>query len=151
MDALPHRPLGTLSLDVDLAAVTGIGAVPGGTRMIAPVAGGRLVGERLNATVRPGHDWLVARGDGSMAIDVRLTLDSDDGAAIYLTYQGTMSGEGLALLSSGAPMPPGSYRINIVARFECGDPRYAWLNHALVIGVGTQIAAGPVYRLYEIG
>ena len=85
MNNLPHHLLGTLSLDVDLRAVAAIGATPAGTRMIAPVAGGRLSGERLNASVRPGHDWLVVRADGSIAIDVRLTLDSDDGALIYLT------------------------------------------------------------------
>lgn len=151
MKRLPHRLLGTLSLDVDLRQVTAIGATPAGTRMIAPVAGGRLSGERLNATVRPGHDWLIARADGSIAIDVRLTLDSDDGAMIYLTYQGTMCGPGLAQLNSGQPMAPGSYTITTVAYFECGDPRYAWLNHATVVGVGEQVAAGPVYRLYEIG
>jgi len=151
MENLPYRLLGTLALDVDLTAVVGIGAIPGGTRMIAPVTGGRLEGERLNANVRPGHDWLVARADGSIAIDVRLTLDSDDGALIYLTYQGTMSGPGLAQLTSGQPMAPGSYKITTVARFECGDPRYACLNHALIVGVGEQAAAGPIYRLYEIG
>lgn len=151
MDNLQHRALGTLSLDVDLSAVIGIGAVPGGTRMIAPVAGGRLEGERISAIVRPGHDWLLARADGSMAIDVRLTLDSDDGATIYLAYQGTMGGPGLAQLSSGQPMAPGSYKFTMVAQFECGEPRYAWLNHALIVGVGEQAAAGPVYRLYEIG
>lgn len=86
-----------------------------------------------------------------MAIDVRLTLASGDGATIYLTHQGTMSGPGLAQLSSGQPMAPGSYKITMVAQFECGAPRYAWLIHASVVGIGEQVAAGPVYRLYEIG
>ena len=57
----------------------------------------------------------------------------------------------LAPQPAGGGSAPGSYTITTVAHFECGDPRYAWLNQATVVGVGKQVAAVPVYRLYEIG
>lgn len=152
MESLPHRHLTTLTLDVDFAAVTLIGATPAGHRGIAPVRGGSLVGERLSGTVRPGHDWFVTRGDGVLVIDVRLTLDTHDGAAVYLTYQGRMtaSGDAMARFRKGEQLAPDDYRLSIVAKFECGDPRYDWLNDAIVVGVGEQTAGGPVYTLFEV-
>ena len=66
-----------------------IGQTPAGMRRIAPVTGGHFTGDRLNGTVLPGgNDWVINRHDGVMVIDVRLTLQTDDGALVYLTYQG---------------------------------------------------------------
>ncbi len=152
MHSLPHRPLATLSLTVDFAAVVAIGATRAGHRGIAPVTGGRCEGERLKASVRPGHDWFVGRADG-LAIDVRLTLDSDDGATLYLTYTGAMRAapDAMARFRRGELLAAAEYDLQVVARFECGDPRYAWLNDALVVGIGEQTPGGPVYHLFEIG
>ena len=80
MESLPHRHLTTLTLDVDFARITAVGTTPAGFRGIAPVSGGRFAGERVTGRVLPGHDWFVTRADGALAIDVRLTLETDDGA-----------------------------------------------------------------------
>ena len=153
MDTLAHRHLTTLTLAVDFAAVVRIGATAAGHRGIAPVTGGSFAGERLNGSVRPGHDWFVARSDGVLVIDVRLTLDTHDGAAIYLTYQGRMTGTNEAMLRfrGGQEMAAGSYSLAIVARFECGEARYGWLNDAIVVGTGAQTPRGPIYTLFEVG
>ena len=122
-------------------------------RGIAPVRGGRFAGKGLSGEVGPGHDWFVRRADGVLAIDVRLTLTTDDGATLYLTYQGRMIGRGdaMARFRRGVQLAASDYALTIVAQFECGDPRYAWLNEAVVVGVGEQTSAGPVYRLFEVG
>ena len=151
--ALPSRHLTTLTLDVDFAGVVPIGATAAGQRGIAPVRGGQFEGERLSGTVAPGHDWFVSRTDGALAIDVRLTLTTDDGATLYLAYQGTMRAapEAMARFRKGERLATEDYKLHVVARFECGDPRYAWLNDTIVVGIGEQTLAGPIYRLFEIG
>jgi hypothetical protein len=153
MESLPHRHLTTLILDVDFAAVVPIGATPGGHRGIAPVVGGRFEGERLRGTALPGHDWFVTRADGVLVIDVRITLKTDDGATIYLNYQGRMiaAADAMARFRNGEQLAPSDYSLTIIAKFECGDSRYAWLNDAVVVGVGEQTPTGPVYTLFEMG
>ena len=153
MEKLPHRHLTTLTLEVDFPKIVPIGAIPAGRRGIAPVAGGRFEGDRLQGTVRPGHDWFVTRADGSLLIDVRLTLETDDGAMVYLTYQGTMRGSAEAMnrFRKGEQLQPQNYQLHVVAKAECGDPRYSWLNDAIIVGIGEQTLRGPVYHLFEVG
>jgi hypothetical protein len=153
MESLPHRHLTTLTLDVDFAGVVPIGATPAGHRGIAPVIGGRFEGERLRGTALPGHDWFVTRADGALVIDVRLTLNTDDGATLYLSYQGRMIANAatMARFRKGEQLAPGDYDLTITAKFECGDPRYAWLNDAVVVGVGEHSPGGPIYTLFEVG
>ena len=89
MKSLPHRHLTMLSLDIDLAAIVPIG----NGRLVAPVAGGRFAGDRLSGKVLPGGaDWVTQVADGRSMIDVRLTLQTDDGATLGLTYQGRFLG-----------------------------------------------------------
>ncbi|WP_373474728.1 DUF3237 domain-containing protein [Sphingorhabdus sp.] len=153
MTALAHHHLMTLTLSVDFAAMVSIGHTPGGLRRIAPVTGGDFTGERLSGTVLPGADWVINRPDGVMVIDVRLTLETDDGAMIYLTYQGRFlaAPDAMARFAKGELLDQGEYSLAMVARFECGDDRYAWLNNVVAVGTGEQTAAGPVYSIYEIG
>ncbi|WP_309601741.1 DUF3237 domain-containing protein [Sphingomonas sp.] len=153
MKSLPHRHLTTLSLNVDLAAIVAIGDTPAGHRLVAPVSGGTFAGERLSGTVLPGgSDWVTRRTDGNSTIDVRLTLQSDDGATLGLTYQGRFLGAAATLqrFVAGLPVDAADFSLQTVAKFETGDARYAWLNDAIVIGVGEQTDSGPAYQLYEI-
>lgn len=147
------QPLFTLTLDVDFAATTLIGVIPAGRRSIAPVTGGRFGGPRLNGSVRPGADWVIARPDGVVLIDVRLTLDSDDGAVLYLSYQGRLIAPPTVLgqLFSGASVDPAAYSLVVTARLECGDTRYTWVNDSVIVGVGEQRPTGVTYRMAMVG
>lgn len=155
MTQLQHRHLITLSLTVDFAGMLSIGQTPAGLRRIAPVTGGIFTGERLNGIVLPGgNDWLVNRPDGVMVIDVRLTLQTDDSALVYLTYQGrflAQSDAAMARFAKGTPLEPHEYSLAMSAKFECGDEHYAWLNNVVAVGTGERTAAGPVYSIFEIG
>jgi hypothetical protein len=150
---LKYQHLITLTLNVDFALMQTIGKTPAGLRRIAPVAGGAFSGKRLNGSVLPGADWVINRPDGVMVIDVRLTLQTDDGALIYLTYQGRFLAEpeAMARFAKGALLDHGEYSLAIRATFESGDDRYAWLNNVIAVGTGTQISSGPVYEIFEIG
>jgi hypothetical protein len=153
MTDLKHQHLITLSLDVDFAAMQMIGNTPAGLRRIAPVVGGTFTGARLNGSVLPGADWVINRPDRVMVIDVRLTLKTDDGALIYLTYQGRFlaAAEAMARFAKGALLEASEYSLAIVAKFECGDDRYSWLNNVIATGTGEQTRTGPVYTIFEIG
>jgi Protein of unknown function (DUF3237) len=153
MTDLKHMHLTTLTLAVDFPSMQVIGKTPTGLRRIAPVTGGSFAGARLSGTVLPGADWVINRPDGVMVIDVRLSLRTDDGALIYLTYQGRFlaAPEAMARFAKGALLDAAEYSLAIVARFECGDERYQWLNNVIAVGTGEQTATGPVYSIFEIG
>ncbi len=38
-----------------------------------------------------------------------------------------------------------------VAKFECGDERYTWLNDVIAVGMGEQEGFNPTYTIFEIG
>ena len=150
---LPHRHLLTLRLRVDALNSAQIGQTPAGRRSIVPILGGSFEGKRLRGNVLPGGaDWILFRPDGVMSIDVRLVLQTHDEALIYLTYQGRFTGDENALsdLAKGKVLNPDRYSLATVAKFECGDERYDWLNTLIAVGTGEQSGFNPVYTIYEI-
>lgn len=69
--------------------VLDVGTGPFGTRYIYNAAEGTFEGPRLNGRVLPGGgDMPLADADGTMRLDIRVTLETDDGAFIYLENQG---------------------------------------------------------------
>ena len=151
---LTYKHLTTLRLDVDSRNSAQIGATPEGRRTIAPVSGGQFEGDRLSGEVLPGGaDWVRFRSDGTMMIDVRLTLQTDDGASIYLSYAGRFLGAATAMadLAAGKTLAPEDYSLVTVAKFECGDEKYRWLNDVIAVATGEQSGFNPVYTIYEIG
>src|SRR2546426_10470261 len=75
-----------MTLQVAVVGPQKIGAVPHGTRVTAPITSGHFEGPRLRGRVLPGGgDWTLLRGDGVLELDLRLTLETDDGALIHMT------------------------------------------------------------------
>jgi hypothetical protein len=130
-----------------------LGAVPHGTRLIAPIASGTFEGPRLRGTVLPGGaDWLLLRSDGVLELDLRITLATDDGALIYMTSSGLRHGpaEVLAALARGEPVDPSTYYFRTAVRFETSAPQYAFLNGLFAVASGDRRAGGPIYTIEEI-
>ena len=70
-----------------------VGTAPNGNRGIGLIGGGTFVGEPLRGTVLfGGADWIIARPDGCTTLDVRLVLQTDDGATIGVVYRGLRHG-----------------------------------------------------------
>ena len=153
MTSLFHNHLMTMSLDVDFSMITRIGTTPAGTRGIASVTGGRFDGERVMGHVVGGSDWFLVRPDGIMVIDVRMTLKTDDGVSIYLAYHGRLSASPahMARFNIGEILARDDYSLTVSATFECGHPRYQWLNDLVCVGTGEQTANGPIYTFFEVG
>jgi hypothetical protein len=136
--AMRFRPLMTLRLQT--APTQDIGAGPHGTRVTFPITGGSFEGDRLRGKVLPGgDDWTIKRPDGVVELDLRITLEADDGALIHMTFEG-LRDDGVA----GAPY------FRTLPRFETSEPKYSFLNRLLAVGIGEIRADGPVHRIEEI-
>jgi Protein of unknown function (DUF3237) len=141
------------TLKLTVAGMQPIGQTPAGNRRIGLVAGGTFEGERLRGTVLPGGaDWLMARPDGATTLDVRLVLQTDDGASIGLTYRGIRHGppDVVDRLNRGEPVDPASYYFRTSLVFETAAPRYDWLNRVIAVGTGNRLPEGPVYDVFEV-
>ena len=67
-----------------------IGPGPIGTRMYYEVTGGTVSGERLRGKVLGGGEWALIGPDGFLRIDVRLQVETHDGAFLYVQYVGLL-------------------------------------------------------------
>lgn len=139
---------------LQVSEIVDLGVTPLGRRKIATGAGGVFEGPRLNGVVlvAPGGDWLIERPDGTLAVDVRLTLKTDDGQLIYMSYKGLRHGpkEVLEKVARGEPVDPKSYYFRIAPTFETSSANYDWMNRILAIGVGSREKTGPLYKVYEV-
>ena len=129
--------LGTLRAETGTRTIVENG--PQGTRTIVEVVGGRFDGPRLKASVQiPAGDWITNRADGSYRLDVRLTLKTDDGALILVTYNGIGQTIGTGASLRVAPL------------FETGDSRYVWLTRVQTVGVGERVGTTVKYDIYAL-
>jgi len=132
------RPL--MSVRLSTAPTQDIGAGPHGTRVTFPIVGGSFEGDRLRGTVLPGgDDWTIKRPDGIIDLDLRVTLETDDGALIHMTFEG--------MRDDGAPGGP---CFRTTPRFETAVAKYSFLNRLLAIGTAGIRADGPVHVIEEI-
>ena len=142
-----------MSLEVTLAAPQKVGAAAHGTRVMVPIASGQFEGPRLRGKVLPGGgDWTLLRTDGVLELDLRVTLETDDGALVDLRSFGLRHGppEVIAALGRGERVEPSAYYFRTVPRFETGHPKYAFLNRILAVATGNRRAEGPLYTIHEI-
>jgi hypothetical protein len=136
MDAVIHsRPLMVLRLTT--SPTQDVGSTPQGTLTIFPVVGGSFEGDRLRGKVLAGGgDWVTAHADGTFALDLRVTLETDDGSLVHMTFTGVRDDANRYLRT--AP------------RFETAAPKYAFLNRLLAVGIGEIGPEGPVHNIEEI-
>ncbi len=141
-----------MTLKVAVPPLQQLGAVPHGARAIAVVSTGTFEGERLRGKVIGGGDWTLLRADGVLELDLRLTLQTDDGALIQLASFGLRHGprEVLAALARGEAVDPSAYYFRTTPRFETAHPKYTFLNRLLAIATAERKADGPIYTVEEI-
>ncbi|PYO46614.1 MAG: DUF3237 domain-containing protein [Gemmatimonadetes bacterium] len=148
---MTSRPL--MTVKIIAAPSQKLGAVPYGVRSFVPVTGGDFEGARLRGRILPGGgDWLLLRSDGVLELDLRITLETDDRALIYMTFQGLRHGppEAFTALSRGEVVYPARYYFRTVPRFETSAEAYAFLNRIVTIGVGETRPDGALHRIDEI-
>ena len=143
-------------LEIDLNPSQVVGHVWKGTRLISPFKDGFVKSDKINGKlVEGGGDWGLFIDSTTFKVDSRATIQTDDGALIYITYSGysyaTAKIAALIGAGKGGDLSPSDYYFRTSVSFETGSSRYAWLNHTAAIGVGRFPAAGKVaFRIYAI-
>ena len=135
MSAPELEHLFTLTAATNLTGMIANG--PMGTRVIVDASTGTFEGSRLKGTVSgPGGDWVTVRADGSMQLDVRNLLKTDDGADILCEYKGI----GL----------DGATKITTAPMFQTSHENYTWLNSVVAIARGSSGGGSVTYEVYEV-
>ena len=133
-------PLFTMTLMLG-EAVSG-GNTPAGQRMAAEITSatvsGRLDGGTAGAV---SSDWFTVTPGGLVLPDVRLAIQTSDGAVVLIRYSGRLL------------FVPGQESVAFIAPvFETGDLRYQWLNSVQAVGKGIMSAdlSRIDYEVYEL-
>ena len=133
------EPMGVLH--VQLGDMVEVGGGPKGPRVVVDVVSIDLQSDKITASLATNDaaDWLTIADDGKLGcLDVRFTLKTNDGAFIFVEYQGR--GDMETGLIAAAPT------------FQTGSEKYAWLNNIQAISAGNvNLETGElVYNLYEV-
>jgi hypothetical protein len=141
-------------MQVKVGTVLNLGAVPSGSRRTASLSGGTFEGPRLRGAVLPNSsaDWQLLRSDGVLEMDLRVTLQTDDGALISMRSFGLRHGppEVIAAIGRGETVDPATYYFRTIPRFETAHPIYSFLNRLIAVGSGDRRPDGPIYTIYEV-
>ncbi|RED17367.1 DUF3237 domain-containing protein [Parasphingopyxis lamellibrachiae] len=157
---LESRAMCTVSIELEDEAPIVIGPSPWRNRRVSHIVGGTIAGERLTGRVMSGGgDWselgMDDNGDALTLLDVRSLWKTDDGALIYVAYQGRLVIPKDVLGIFREPekveeLPADRYYFRIAATFETADPRYVRLNRIVAAGVGRRTAKGVDYDIFEL-
>jgi hypothetical protein len=130
-----------------------IGNTPFGERTTYVVDEGVFEGPKLRGRILAGGgDWFVRGANDLARLDVRKTLQTDDGALIHVSYTGLykFNDRVTRALARGEDAHFGDTLFMAQVQFETGDPRYAWLNETLAVAEARETVAGVEYQLYAL-
>jgi len=125
-----------MRLRLETSPTEEIGTTADGTLSIFPIIGGSFEGDRLRGKVLGGGDWVTKKADGTFELDARVTLETDDGAFIHMTFTGVRD--------------DANHYFRTLPRFETAAAKYVFLNRLLAIGIGEIGPEGPVHAIEEI-
>ncbi|WP_461521356.1 DUF3237 domain-containing protein [Porticoccus sp.] len=130
-------------------------AIDDGMMIVNVRPGGWVKGPNINGKfVSPGADWLRIMPSGVFRLDVRGLIETDDGAYIYISYNGIIknSEESAARLNNGDLLTDQDIPYFIAApTFQTASEKYAWLNDIQTVNKMTEIQFGPEgYVKYDV-
>ncbi|MFI2331956.1 DUF3237 domain-containing protein [Nocardia rhamnosiphila] len=157
--ARPVAPIGTAPLfdmvvDLNPRLDFGTGG-PLGRRVLYGAAGGSFEGPRLRGeVVAGGGDWALYRPDGTMLLDVRLTLRVDE-ELVYMTYRGRWVipdgvRDEMADPDTRFRVDPARYYFRTTPLFETGSARLSWLNDLVAVASGYPVDGGVAYHVEQV-
>ena len=151
LTTLRCQPLFVFQIEVKPPSI--IGATPGHDRRVGEITGGRFEGERLRGTILSGgSDWQSLRADGATTLNVRLIMQTEDGALIGMTYLGVRHGpkEVLDRIARGEKVNASEYYMRATPYYETAAEKYGWLNRVVSVAYGHRVAGGAIYQVFEI-
>ena len=117
--------------------------------------GGWVKGPKITGKfISPGGDWLRVMPSGVSRLDVRAVIETDDGAFIYIAYNGIAqhSPESAERLAKGEVLTADDMPYFVTApTFQTSSDKYAWLNAVQAIGKMVEVKAGEgSYIKYDV-
>jgi len=107
--------------------------------VIGEVTAARFEGERFTASMKgsAAADWLTVSPEGYGTLDVKVTVETDDGAIVHAAYSGRLHFETMTAYAT--------------PKFHTGDERYLWMNRIQAVAKGVFTEPGTlVYEMYEL-
>jgi Protein of unknown function (DUF3237) len=155
---MSRLPEPRLTLVYRLEAVLGepldFGEVSQGHRRIVPQIGGTFEGPDVKGKLLPGAsaDWQIVLADGTVLGDIRYTLQTDDGALLYVQSRGVRHGsaEVLARLARGEDVDASEYTFRTSTQIETASARLDWLNRGVFVSVGGRLRGTVIYETYLV-
>lgn len=138
--------------DVVVGPLVDYGVTSAGRRRVVPILGGRL-SEGIDAEVLDGGaDWQVLHDDGVLEIDTRYSARTTDGELVHLRTRGVRTGPPAVLeaVLRGEPVPPSQYYFRVVVRLESSAPRFASLQHSIIVAAAARTADVVAYDAYRV-
>ena len=128
---------------------------PMGSRLVVNVTpGGTVRGPKINgALIAPGGDWLYIMPDGSLRLDVRATIKTDDGELILVEYGGIIvpSKEVMDRFNKGEVIASKDEYFITAPQFTTASKKYAWLNHLQAVGKMVSVQKTKIkYDLFAV-
>ena len=115
---------------------------------------GTVEGPRIKGRIlAPTADWLRAMPDGSLRVDARMSIATDDGVQIHVQYGGVIAiaPADFARMAAGETLSAEEMHFVTAPLFQTGDDRYAWLNRTQAIGKAVALKGGDGgYVRYEL-
>lgn len=141
-------------LEATVGQALELGDTAQGHRRIVPLTGGTFTGKEMSGVLVPGAsaDWQIVLPDETALADVRYTLQSDDGALLYVRSRGVRHGspEILARLARGEDVDASEYTFRTATRIETAFPGLEWLNKGVFVSVGARRPGGVTYETYLV-
>jgi hypothetical protein len=138
----PARPVTLQEIaaaELVMATPVVIGGGPLGNRVVVELLEGRFEGRLAGRLVgRSGADWITVGPDGCATLDVRLVIETDDGASIYVQSRGRTD------LSPDHAAEPSM----LATTFETAAAKYAWLNTTVALTRADTAGSQLHYSVY---
>jgi hypothetical protein len=155
MSGLPKPRLTRVyRLEATLGDPLEVGEVSQGRRRIVPLTGGAFRGPQLNGQLLAGAsaDWQIVLPDGTALGDIRYTLQTGDGALLYVRSRGVRHGsaEVLGRLARGEDVDASEYVFRTSTRIETAARDLDWLNKGVFVGVAGRRRGGVIYETYLV-
>ncbi len=127
------------SIRVPLREPEIVGVTPGGLMVnwFWSPNEGSVTGLKARAKVRKdGGDWMIIRRDGIGVMNVRATVETEEGAILFASYQGSCDFGENGYENFLAKRWPAIAPTRTAPRIETAHPDYLWLNRLQCAGIG---------------
>ncbi len=94
--------------------------------------------------IEPSGDWMYVLPNGTLKLDVRASVEMDDGALILVEYTGRLkfTEEGGAKFQNGEVVDGDDWYFITSPTVHTAAEKYAWMNDVVFVGKGVEVQ-GP--------